>query len=341
MEISVKQRKTDGVWVAKARFELSVREEGESESAARAALEQKVREILEAELHGNDGSGKEDTTQQEINAKLEELRPYWRDHDWMTLDDVIETNGCRGIEYKYGKEVVWLYVDFQSIAKFNLWHVPEELFPNGKWFIGNCEKKATCAHQESALWRRHKENKAKYLKELEKEKLEAAKKVDPVALAKERAEMYFQLDVERFVEEQLRCLYVYGIYYERAFKEQKIRVDNPVEGLDRKFVSNAVRAAGGEWDRRKYRKALEEVPSVHVEVEWEALLDGESLMNVIVDGVYSVAKSNYNSAGRRCTNALEWAEVVQFTLKDGKLREAVEFLDKMWSELGWGKFLDV
>ena len=38
MEISVKQRKTDGVWVAKARFELSVREEGESESAARAAL---------------------------------------------------------------------------------------------------------------------------------------------------------------------------------------------------------------------------------------------------------------------------------------------------------------
>ena len=342
MEISIKQRKTDGVWVAKARFELSVREEGESESAARAALEQKVREILEAELHGNDGPGKEDTTQQKINAKLEELRPYWRDYDWMTLDDVIETNGCRGIEYRYEKELVWLYVDFQTIPKFTLVHVPEELFPDGKWFIGNCEKKATCTKEESALWRRHRENKAKYLKELEKEKLEAAKKVDPEREAQRRRE----LEEER-LEREIR--YALGkevskiesllMSLDRGMFEEFYKETKPYLARFQEWeVRNFIHLAGGYWRKRLFFKALEEsgeiLPEIEIDVPYVSEYEGFLAW-------FKEQTEHKDSNIKAVIRAGLGTGAVEYYVHEGYERQHFEAVRRAWEFLELGEFLDV
>ena len=70
------------------------------------------------------------------------------------------------------------------------------------------------------------------------------------------------------------------------------------------------------------------------------MLDGDELRESIVDGVLSVAKHNYNEVRLYCQTLADWMRMARFTLKDGKRREAVEWLDRMWEELGWGDFLE-
>lgn len=355
MEIETKQRKTDGKWVAKAYAfdKCLVRVIGESESAAREAAERELKALLEAELYGEELQKERDTTQQKINEKLEELRPYWRDHDWMTLDDVLETNGCRGIEYRYGKEIVWLYVDFQPIPKFTLLHVPEELFPDGKWFIGNCERKATCARPESALWRRHRENKTKYLMELEKQHLEAVKKVDPEEEARKRAERhdrYLAIEVRKAIGEAITPVVLFvgdwDLFCYGTVKDDLPRPKRFDPGkYDAGIVKMAILKAGGGWNPRWFNASKWET----VEEDYYSWLEDDNpfWLDLVVDEhpFHSEFEEIIGKARELCEYVGYRTDKIGRSIRarvclEGKEKEAVEWIVEMWEKFGWGDFLE-
>jgi hypothetical protein len=342
MQVKTKQRKTDGQWVAKAYFlgQCLAKAEGESESAAQEAVEQEAKSVIEAELHGDDGAGREEKLQQEINGMLEKLRPYWRDKEWITLDDVIETNGCRGIEYNIEHKSVYLYVDYQNAAKFHMLKVPVGLFSNG-WVIGDCKRQATCKRLESELWRRTAERKAAAMEESQRRIMEAAKKLDPEEEARKRVEEMFQIEIREFLSEQLRCLYVYGGLYEATYKLREVQIENVIAGLDRALVANAIVTVGGKCDRRRYKQACLETFSSCMVKDWSVMFDAEELMLRIAAGVHKVADSNFEAVRHLCGNMEDWLRVAKFRVDWDKMGEAAEWIDKMWEELGWGKFLDV